>query len=174
MNTACKYDILRDNDSEAIKRDPFGIENAFKGLTMNHEQNLFQFAEELVAHYAKYECGQYELSLSALPDYEQDELIRRYIEATDREVNECIYGDDFTINNEFTCALLSMLQENSQESRERFAKTTRNNLLTYYKKSLETLLDEACEAFSNNMMNEQGYYAYRDLEHGDINWRKVG
>ncbi|WP_045099304.1 hypothetical protein [Legionella micdadei] len=139
---------------------------------MNHKINIFNYAEELVAHYAKYRYDQYELSLSDLPESSLNELARLYIEHTNREVNECINGDDFSINNDFTCALLAMLQDDSQENRERFAEVTRKNILTYYKESLQKVLDEACQFYLNNMMNEQGLYARYDLENGDLIWSR--
>lgn len=156
MNTNYKYSIL----GESVK-----------GLTfMNHKANLLNYALELVAYYAKYQRDYYELALSDIPESSQNELARLYIESTNREVGECVYGDDFSINNEFTCALLAMLQDDTQENRERFAEATRKNVLTYYKESLQKVLDEACESYFNNMMNEQGLYSYYDRDNGDVVW----
>ena len=182
MNAVRKYDILNNdvydisilrNDSESIRNDPFGLGNTVKGLTsVNHQRNLSNYAEELVAQYAKYDGACYELSLDALSEYDQNELARLYIESTGREVNECIYGDDFTINNEFTCSLLAMLENDCQETREHFAEKTRNNILTYYKKSLDELLVTTCDNYLHAVNNENGYHACQDMEHGDIVWRK--
>ncbi|HHF7350861.1 TPA: hypothetical protein ACPSKZ_000711 [Legionella anisa] len=136
------------------------------------QRNISTYAEELVCDYAKYECGQYELNLHDLPSDEQNELARLYIESTDRDTAECVYGNDFSPNNEYTCALLAMLQNDSQENREKFAEVTRKNIIIYYEKSLQNLLDEACHNYLHSINNEQGYYAHRDMEHGDFHWRK--
>lgn len=183
MNAARKYDILENhndyelpisrNSAEEIRNDPFGLGNYVKGLAnLNHQKNLSNYAEELVAHYAKYECEQYELSLFDLPESEQNELARLYMEATDRETGECVHGNDFSIENNYTCALLAMLKDDSQENREKFAEVTRKNIIVYYKNSLQELIDDSCHNYLNNIMNEQGYYAHRDMEHGDITWGK--
>lgn len=183
MNAIRKYDILKNHkdyeieisssNNEGIRVNSLGLGNNIKGLPlMSHKRNLSNYAEELVAYYAKYESGQYELSLLDLPKSEQNELARLYIEATDREINECVLGNDFSIDNDYTCALLSMLQEDSQENRERFAEVTSKNIIIYYTKSLQGVLDEACHTYLCNVMNEQGYYAHRDVEHGDVMWSK--
>jgi hypothetical protein len=154
--------------------DPFRLGSNVKGLTgMSHKRNLENYAEQLVSHSGKYEDGQYELSFSELADHEQNELAYLYIEATDREVNECIYGNDFSINNDFTCALLAMLQDDCEETRERLSNVTRKNIITYYEKSLQTVLDDACECYMHSSNNDRGYYAHQDLEHGDIVWSKA-
>jgi hypothetical protein len=181
MNAARKYDILRNhneyelpisrNNAETIKHDPFGLGNSVTGLTnLNFEKNLSNYAEEIVAHYARYEREQYELSLSDLPEQEQNELARLYIESIDREIEWACYGSDESINSNYLCALLSMLKDDCQETREKFAEVTRKNIIIYYEKSLQKLLDEACLYYQHSKMNEQGYYAHRDMEHGDFLW----
>ena len=154
--------------------DPFQLGTyVVKGLApMSHNKNLSNYAEELVGQYAKYCDEQYELSLDMLPDDDQSELVRLYLEATDRETSECVYGDDFTINSNFTCALLAMLQDDTKDTRENFANVTRTNILIYYKDSLNDVLDTACNNFLHMQMNEQGLYAHQDREHGDIVWGK--
>jgi len=158
MNSQSKYDKLG---------------HSVKGLTyVNHKINLSNYAEELVAHYAKFEGDQYELFLSDLPESSQNELAWLYLESTNREVNECVHGNDFAIDNDYTCALLAMLQDDSQENRERFAEVTRKNILTYYRESLQSVIDDACYVYYQNIMNEQGYYSHRDMEHGEYYWSK--
>jgi len=183
MNAVLKYDILGTrndyelpisrNKADEIRSDPFGLGNNVKGLTsVNHQRNLSNYAEELVANFANYKHEQYFLLLSDLPEYEQNELARLYLESTDRDTSECVHGNDFSIENEYTCALLSMLKDDSQENREKFAEVTRKNIINYYEKFLQELLDESCNDYLNNMMNEQGRYARYDMEHGDVLWTR--
>lgn len=185
MNVVSKCDILKDhndyelpissNRSEQIRKDPFDLGDTFKGLlSVNHKRNLSNYAEQLVTLYAKYQNDHYELYLDMLPDSEQNEIARLYIESTDRETSECVYGNDFSIENEYTCALLAMLQDDSKENRAKFAEVTRKNILTYYKESLQEIIDNACETFFYNMMDDRGYHAQTDMEHGDVVWRKYG
>ena len=150
--------------------DPFNLGTVTGVTHLNHNRNLNDYAEELVATYAKYVDDQYELSLDMLPEHEQNELVRLYIESIDREIEWACYGDDESINSSFLCALLAMLKDDCEETRQNFVETTRKNLIVYYKDSLTDVLDTACDTYHHAIMNEQGLYAHRDDEHGDIVW----
>jgi hypothetical protein len=155
--------------------DPFQLgTNAVKGVTkrMSHKRTLTNYAEELVASYAKFVNEQYELSLDMLPTDEQNELVRLYIESIDREIEYACYGEDESINSDYLCAMLSMLKNDCLETREHFAEVTRKNLLTYYASSLEDVLDDACNSYHHMINNEQGLYAQQDRETGEIYWGK--
>lgn len=65
-----------------------------------------------------------------------------------------------------------MLKGDSQENREKFAEVTRKNIIIYYKKFLQEVLDAACNDYHLYMMNEQSLYARYDMDHGDIVWRR--
>lgn len=184
MNAARKYDILENhsdyersisrNNLERIEDDPFEIGFTVKGLTsMNHHRNLSNYAEELVSHYAKYNSDSFTLFLSDLPEDEQNKLAALYMEATDRETGECVHGDDFSIDNDYTCALLKMLQDDNQQNRENFAEVTRKNIIIYYQQSLQSVLDEACNDYLHNLNNESGYYGHQDTESGELCWRRI-
>ncbi|MCF1193169.1 hypothetical protein LRR18_16390, partial [Mangrovimonas sp. AS39] len=82
------------------------------------------------------------------------------------------YGDDESINSEFLCAMLQMLRDDNAVTRARFAEVTRNNILTYYRQSLNDVLVTACDNYLHMQMNEAGYHAGYDNEHGDIVWGK--
>jgi len=181
MKAGYKYDILETHaydvgisrKDEEIKMDPFVLGNTVKGLTnMDHEKNLSNYAEELVANFAKFSVDHYELYLDMLPEYEKNELVRLYIEATDRDLSECIYGDDLSINSEFTCALLSMLRDDCLDNRERFAEVTRTNVITYFENPLHKYLEHACNLYLILANNENGYYAHTSQESGEIFWSK--
>lgn len=171
MNAAYKYDILENQNG--ISTNAFGLRNTVKGMTsMNHGRNLASYAEELVASYAKYENDNFILFFLDLPEEEQGELTRLFLESTDRDTSECVYGDDLSINSDFTCALLSLLQNDTPENRENFAEITRKNSILYFQDSLQDIIDEACNSHLHNVNNEAGYYTYQDTEHDEVHWSK--
>ncbi len=152
--------------------DPFELGSTFKGMTnISNETRLFNFVDQLVSTYAKYDGYNYLLFVSDLPESEQNELVRLYIEYTDREISDCVHGDDFSINNDYTCALLAMLKNDSKENRERFAETVRKNTITFFEKSLDNLLQEACNSFLFNSYEESGYRQSQD-DCGEPYWTK--
>ena len=183
MNAAYKYDILENHNDydisisrkelEAVRNDPFDLKGKFKGMSkMSFQQSLAEYAEELVSNYATYHDDRFNLSLSNLPESEQNELVRLYLEENDRDLSECIYGNDFSIENDYTCALLKMLQNDSQENRDNFAGITRKNIITYYMKTLQDTLDDACHLYQCNMQEEAGFYAQQCRESGDVYWSR--
>lgn len=155
--------------------DPFQLgTHVVKGVTkiMSHKRNLSDYAEELVASYAKFVCDQYALTIDMLPQDDKNELVRLYVESIDREIEYACYGLDESINSSYLCALLAMLKDDCPETRDNFAEVTRKNMLKYYEKSLQEVIDTACNYYLHNSMNEAGYYADYDRDHGDIVWSK--
>ena len=183
MKAVKQYDMLKseqhdfENQKDSLKSvrsawiaDPFEL-GGVKGLTnFNHSRNLTNYAEELVSHYAKYIDDSFILFLSDLPDDEQNQLARLYLESTDRDTGECVHGEIIAIDNSYTCALLSMLQDDSEETREKFARVTRKNIIIYYQRALQEVLDDACNAHIHNINNEHGYYAQQCSNTGEIHW----
>lgn len=153
--------------------DPFDLKGEFDGvMTLSHEKNLFNFLDELVAHYAKYDTDRYELTLDMLPEFQKNELARLYIEYTDRDLTECVNGNDLSIDNEYTCAVLRVLKEDSQKNRDALSSIIRTNIISYYSESLQDLIDSSCEEYTHHVMNENGYYSRHDRDHGDLVWSK--
>ena len=152
--------------------DPFQLgAHIINGLKpMDNQQNLSTYAEELVYQFGKYQDDQYSLNLFDLSEYDQNELARLYMETTDRETGECVHGNDFSIDNDYTCALLAMLKNNCLETQTTFAEITRKNIITYYAKSLQTVLDDACNDLQCHFNEEQGFSQQQDRESGEVFW----
>lgn len=167
------YTNVKNQHESSWMDDPFELKGVIAGVAnMNHQRNLNDFAEQLVANYAKYIWDHYELCIDMLPEYEQNELVRLHLENTGRELIECVNGKDFSIENDYTCALLSMLQNDCFQTRQAFAEVTRKNILIYYKESLDAIIDTACDNYMHSINNENGLYALQDREHGELKWRK--
>ncbi len=164
------YSHVINQDSSWID-DPFDLKPSFTGV--KNVQTLNNYAQDLIANYAHYIDEHYELDFCELPEQDQNELVRLFLEENGRETSECVYGNDLSIESDFTCAILSMLQNDCKETREKFADTTRKNIIIYHLETLQKLLDETCDNYLYVTMNEKNYYAYTDVEHGDITWRKL-
>jgi hypothetical protein len=163
-----QHTFTKNQENSSMIEDKFS-----KGLgNMNHEVTFCNYADRLVLTRAKQDWEEYYLTLDMLIDDEKNELARLYIEYTDRDITECVHGSDLSINSDFTCALLAMLQNDCHASREAFANITIKNILIYYRDALEHELSQACERVMCNIMNEQGYRARYDNDHGDIAWSK--
>ncbi len=173
MNKAMLSHNYTRNQESSWNDDPFDLKGKFAGAaSLSNEQKLQNFTEELVAHYAKYIGGQYELPLNSMAEFEQNELARLYLETTDRDMSECVYGNDFSINNEYSCAIVNLLGDDCQQNRDALSTIIMANIVSYYSDTLQKLINESCDNYLNNTMNENGYHAHRDLDSGDVVWGK--
>lgn len=171
-NSVLQNNIKNQQDS-SWNDDPFDLKGAINGVTsLSHSRNLYFYAEDLVQRYALFDGECYNVTFLNLPEHEQNELARLYLEYTDREISECIHGQDFSIDNEFTCKLLAMLKNDCKHAREAFAETTRKNVITYFEKDLQRFLDDCCHEMLCNQNNEQGFYAQQCKDTGETVWSK--
>ena len=167
------HSLIQNQDRSSWIDDPFDLKGEVKGVTMiSHNRNLSDYAERLVSIYAEYDIDNYYLLISELPESEQNELTRLYMESTDRDTSECVYGEDFTINSDYTCALLAMLKNDCEETRERFAYVTRKNIIKYYTNSLQEVLDDACNSYLILTNNDNEMYAHQDTNSGETYWSR--
>ncbi len=162
------------NENQAWINDPFDLNDKKDHgvVIMSTERALYTFVEDLVNQYAKYRDDEFSLSLSGLSTSDQNELLRLYIDLTGRELTECVNGDDFSFDNEYNCSLFAMLKNDCTFTRERFAETTRKNILIYYTPQLQKLIDDTCDQHLHNMHEESGYCMHQDEEYGDFYWGK--
>lgn len=139
---------------------------------MENEYNLQRYAVELVCRYAVLDSDHLVLTLQNLPEEDQAELARLYIETTDREISECVYGDDFSINSDYACAVMSILRENSKENRENLSNVIIANTIKYFSETLQDILDAACESYFAQEQEEAGFYPQRNMDNDEISWSK--
>jgi hypothetical protein len=136
----------------------------------HHIQKLNDYAKDLVSMYGKYDGEIYTLRLISIPENEQGKLAMLYLETLDRDLSECVHGNDFTTNNDYTCALLQLLKNDSQENRDAFAEVTRFNVIKYFCHDLQKLLDNACNEHLHNNYEDAGFYATYRADNGEIYW----
>jgi|GEM_PF-1091932 hypothetical protein len=161
------------NQGASWNDDPFDLPWQPQGVSkLSHEDNLNNYLYELVDMYAVFDGECYNVAFSKLSDCEQNELARLYLEYADRDTSECIYGNEFSINNDFVCSLLAMLKEDNIQSRVRFAETTRLNIIKHHQPDMQKLLDRKCDEYLLNNMEEAGFYARQIQDDCGIVWTK--
>jgi len=99
----------------------------------------------------------YSLSFENLDELEQGELVALYLESIDRDVSECVWGKDFTINSEYVCALIKMLGNPSQENKESFADTIQQNCISYFENSIQDIIDSRCDWVYRDWLENAGF-----------------
>lgn len=172
-NNSVVQEEVQNQQQLSWRLDPFNLGTEPMKVvkkTMSNQERLTSFAEELVTNYAFLVDHFYELPLHMLSEYDQNELVRLYIESIDREIEWACYGSDQSIESSFMCSLLAMLQDDGPITRNEFAITTRKNMIIYYSDILQELLNDACNSYTQFVNDEQGRYANTDPETGEIYW----
>lgn len=173
MNKAILAQNNLQNQVSSKNDDPFDLSWSSQGVTsLSAERDLHLYAHDLVEQYAKFDGNCYNVAFEQLSDSDQSQLLAKYFEFNDRET-ECVFGHDYSVDNDYTCALLKMLKENTPENRENLANVVHKNITNYYRMDVQKVLDEACEDYLHLINNEQGLFAMQSRESGDIEWRKV-
>lgn len=139
---------------------------------MSLQKQLQSLLHDLVGNYADFDGDTYSLHLDDLPDDEQGKLASAYLETINRDVNECVWGNDFTTDSTYVCAMLKMLKDPSDKNRDDFARLVNKNILIYFHDNLQDFINDACNKYLNNEMNDHGYYSHINRNHGDIMWSK--
>ena len=139
---------------------------------MNHKLNLYRFVEQLIEDHAVRVHEVLCLPLYKLIDDDQCELARLYLESIDRDAMDCIYGKDFTLDNDYTCAVLSLLSNDSVENRDKLAALTKRNVVQYLEKTLQKLLDETCDEVNTNTHLDLGLHIRTHKDNGETYWSR--
>jgi|SRR6185312_2397403 len=173
MNKAMLSQNNLKNQGSFINDDPFDLPWTQEVTSLSNERDLHLYAQDLVEQYAKFDGTCYNITFEQLSDSDQGAFLAKYFEFTGRETSDCVHGDDFSIDNNYTCALLKMLKDNNMETQANFASIVHRNISIYYAKDLQKILDDACDDVLHNQQNELGYFANQSRDSGDIEWRKV-
>lgn len=166
MNKTSLYHNFIKNQHEfsSWTEDPFDLKGALKGHRhLDNQRILEDHLQYLVQTYGKYTHYNFYVDMDMLPDEEQYLLAKLYIESIDRNIEWACYGNDESINSSFLCSLLTLLTECNNLTKEQFAETVRNNVITYYKDTLNKLLEKGCEMcmyFENE--SNYNYNAYEE------------
>jgi hypothetical protein len=172
MNKAMLQQNNLQNQGSWINDDPFDLLWTQEVTSLSAERDLHLYAQDLVEQYAKFDGECYNVTFEQLSDSDQSQLLAKYFEFNDRET-DCLNGDDFSIDNDYTCALLKILKDNTPETRENLATVIHKNISIYYAKEIQKVLGDACDDYLHNINNEQGYYAVQSRESGDVEWSKI-
>lgn len=152
---------------------------ARQGLSMNGKNDnyskLVNEIDNLIHDKATFSDG-YELSLDKLEEDELSQLAYLCIENDNREnVSECFLDpSQDEVNDDVTCALISLLKNNSKENKETLTDLIIQRSINCYKDFIQELIDKRCEDLTEDYMDEHGFKAVMDDQTGCYEWRRYG
>src|SRR5882672_3257434 len=107
-------------------------------FSMSYYNQLINAIDSLIRDKGKYDRDGYSLSFYDLSTEEQNELISLKIEDDERDTSD-IFKDD-----NITSSLIKMLNNNTLNNASDFANSVREASYSYYRKSLEDLIEDRC------------------------------
>lgn len=144
-----------------------------RNLTMTPYQKIISYIDNIISDKAERLEDGYFLTVDDLDTDEQGELAALFLDYYDRDTSECFYeADQYAINDNITCALLKMLQNDTPDNREDFANLVRNNTIKRFRKNMEEMIDERCSALFADEMSEAGLHAHYHADNGERYWSR--
>jgi hypothetical protein len=134
------------------------FESRLRDITMTHYQRLINYIDDLVLDKATREEDGWFLSFDDLDEDEQGQLVTLMLEYDDRDTSECFHQpDQYAKDDEITCSLIKMLNDNSPDNREDFANLVRKQSIKCYQSKLQEEIDDRCGWVRQEIQDSRGY-----------------
>lgn len=140
-----------------------------------HSKALRGFAHNLVVHYAKFDklsqC--YTLSIDDIEDFDLHEFASIFMQSNDDCASEATGYDNPAYEKTMLPALLKYLQNTTNKDNEiEFNNAWRDGIASYFKSSMQELLDECCSEQLQDSYNALGLYSKKHSDNGEIYWSR--
>ncbi len=118
-------------------------------LSMTPYRNLVTYIDALILAKGIFNNEEYSLSIDKLDEHELGNITCLFLEYDDRDTSDCFYeADQKSIDDNITCSLIKILQNNSPENNLTLSSLIRFNTIKKYKSKMQELIDERCEEVS--------------------------
>ena len=142
-------------------------------MNNNHYRNLINYIDELISYKSYIVDGEYSLSIEKLDEDELGKLAALFLEVNGRDAQDCFQDpNQYTKDDDITCALLSLLKGNTEDNRENLATMIFKWSIEAFKPSMQSLIDERCSEVREIEAEGHGFYKYRDQKTNELQWRK--
>lgn len=137
---------------------------------MNSYQRLVNEIDSLIRTEGTFDAEGYSLQFDNLDNNDQQKIAGLFIDYDDRDLFS-IYENDK--HDDIVCSLLTMLSKDTHESSEDFADCLKQNLVKYYAKRAQELIDERCPEVEASKRWGQGQVRRQDRNTGEFHWSNI-
>jgi hypothetical protein len=123
-------------------------------------RKAYQFAYSLVIEYQY----NFSISINDIPEMEKENFAAILLEEDDRDA----YFLNEDKNDNVPCALIRMLNQNSNESQQDFADSVRHKVVNYYEPQMDELLCEALGEYVSEYAEDHGLEIRHHKDNNDI------
>lgn len=140
---------------------------------MNYSKQVLSCAKDLVFHYAKHDGDIYHLDVEDISDFDLHEFTAVIMASDDAWASEATGADNPWYEKTMMPALLRYMKNSTDRDEEiEFNKAWIDGVTKYFARPMQDLFDDLCNDRLHEEMNDKGYYAHIDRNHGDLVWSK--
>ena len=135
-------------------------------------EKLMDYVDDCIRYRADKKQDGFSLDFHSLPQDEQRDLAKLYLEYTDNDVNYCLIDPSTDqVYTDISEYMLMMLINNSYAPVFNCAVIQRT--INYTSQALQTLIYHRCDDLYYEEMDDLGYKQYSDQQTGVTFWRKI-
>lgn len=133
-------------------------------------QRLVNHIDSVIRNDATRTSEGYSLDFQGLPDHEQHEIVALFIDSDDRDLFSLYENEK---HDDIVATLLTMLKKGDREAAEDFSDCVRNNLVKYYTKRAQEMIDDRLGWVEQEDQWEAGYTKRQDRNTGEYHWAHI-
>ena len=133
-------------------------------------QRLVNHIDSIIREEAKQTSEGYYLEFEELPELEQQEIVALFLEYDDRDMFS-IYENEKS--DDIVSSLLTMLKNGTREASEDFAECVRSNVVKYYSKRAQEMIDDRLGWVEQEDDWERGYVKRQDRNTGEYHLARI-
>ena len=134
---------------------------------MNAYQRLVNEIDTLIRTEGSYDTDGYSLDFVDLDTSDQQKIAGLFIDYDDRDLFSIYENEKY---DDIVCSLLTMLKKDTRDSDEDLAECLKKNLVKYYAKRAQELIEERCAEVEASERWEHGQTKHQDRNTGEHYW----
>lgn len=141
-----------------------------RGQTMSTYQRLVNEIDSLIRTEGKFDTEGYSLQFENLDNNDQQKIAGLFIDYDDRDLFSINENDK---HDDIVCSLLTMLSKDTHEANEDFVECLKQNLVKYYAKRAQELIDERCTEVEASKRWQHGQVKRQSTITGEFHWSNI-
>lgn len=132
---------------------------------MSTHKELIKFIDHLIMSCSEYNGDGYSLKWGNIDECDQQHIAALMLEDDDRDLFSVYQNDNY---EHIVSSLIVYLKNDAKETERSFARCLRNNLVNYYEKRAQEMIDERVQHLGAEMRHEHGKFRFQDRNTGEF------
>lgn len=136
------------------------------------ERELRNFASDVVAENAKWDCDQYVVDWYKIDENDRNKILAYFVELNGKDFYAIVENDE-KYRDDILSKMLGMIKGTSIDSELDFAYSVREAVNHYYEPQAIELIDELTGEYTHDTLRENGLRLVQDKYHGDFVLQRI-